>query len=382
MKYILPVTLLIILLINACNTPCDSHLSRLHLVRSDSTIRIPIGDQEVPTSRNIRRFVDNGREYLAVENSNLNKIDVYDLQELSFDKSIKLFKEGPNGIGRMSGFDMINYDSIFVCSRGYGFQVCLIDSSSLLKKRYKIEENFSPYFSFEDFWSSYGTGVYKLAGGLFLNNQFRDEMEYFDNHFQEYSIGYWNDGVDEKCVNYKVKYPDMRKCSSKVFMPENNVIFCGTTPIINFQFGHQIFVWKDSIWREYMVESKFFKTRLSALSQSASSINAIEKNYAESPCYPVLMYDSYRNVYYRFAYPGIDVKADDDMMGMAEFRSLFSIIVLDNNFNVLDEVLLPENTYNNNMFFINQSGLWISTNHIRNPKFEENAINFELYELK
>ena len=56
-------------------------------------------------------------------------------------------------------------------------------------------------------------------------------------------------------------------------------------------------------------------------------------------------------------------------------------MVLDENFKVIAETLMPENTYNSNMFYINSAGLWISTNHVDNHSFNPDKISFQLFKI-
>jgi hypothetical protein len=71
------------------------------------------------------------------------------------------------------------------------------------------------------------------------------------------------------------------------------------------------------------------------------------------------LYDKYRDVYYRFAYPGVDISQyanynlqDLYMSGLPKF----SVIILDKNFNIIGESLFPENTYNPQVAFIHKDG--------------------------
>ena len=154
--------------------------------------------------------------------------------------------------------------------------------------------------------------------------------------------------------------------------------------VLSYTEGHQIFVSNDidTTWTAYCLKSKHITKDFSTKKKKPGSIAESMKMFAENPEYRVLIYDKYRNVYYRFAYPGIEVKPDDDVFKLGEFRRVFSVMIIDKDFNLIGETLMPENTYNVNMFFVNEAGLWLSTNHVDNPNFEEDAINFELFTLK
>ena len=46
-------------------------------------------------------------------------------------------------------------------------------------------------------------------------------------------------------------------------------------------------------------------------------------------------------------------------------RKIFSIIILDKNFNIIGETVFPEYTYNPNLMYIDEKGLYISENHYK-----------------
>ncbi len=69
-------------------------------------------------------------------------------------------------------------------------------------------------------------------------------------------------------------------------------------------------------------------------------------------------------------------------MAASRYPLNFSIIVFDENLNIIGETQMPDNTYNRMLMFVAPEGLYISTNHIKNPDFDEDYLKFELFELK
>lgn len=63
-------------------------------------------------------------------------------------------------------------------------------------------------------------------------------------------------------------------------------------------------------------------------------------------------------------------------------RKVFSIIILDNQFNIIGETLFPEYTYNSNLIFIREDGIYISNSHFMNPTFNDDVLSFHKFELK
>ena len=62
-------------------------------------------------------------------------------------------------------------------------------------------------------------------------------------------------------------------------------------------------------------------------------------------------------------------------------RKKCSIIILDKEFNIIGETLLPEGVYNSYVFFIDKAGLYISKDYQMNYDQSEDFMIFELFEL-
>lgn len=108
------------------------------------------------------------------------------------------------------------------------------------------------------------------------------------------------------------------------------------------------------------------------------------KAQGEHASYGRIVYDKYRNVYYRFAYPPctIDDYSGDYLDLLRSGRKNFSVMILDNQLNPVGETVFPAYTYNPNLFFILEDGVYISLNHIKNPGYSDDTLRFQRLELK
>lgn len=106
------------------------------------------------------------------------------------------------------------------------------------------------------------------------------------------------------------------------------------------------------------------------------------KRMCENPNYGNLIHDPYRNVYYRIAYPRTEIEPDENCVDIWQYgRKKFSILILDENFQVIGETLLPENTYNSTLWFVGADGLYLSTGYFMNPDFQEDRLVFRRFRL-
>lgn len=62
-------------------------------------------------------------------------------------------------------------------------------------------------------------------------------------------------------------------------------------------------------------------------------------------------------------------------------RKQFSIMILDEDFNVIGEHLFPPYTYNPRLSFVSKGKLYISLNNIMNPDYSDDVIRFQMVEL-
>lgn len=88
-------------------------------------------------------------------------------------------------------------------------------------------------------------------------------------------------------------------------------------------------------------------------------------------------------MYYRIFYPNSDVGEERDYLEwLRTGRKQFSIIVLNENLEMMGETLFPEYTFNPNLFMVLEDGLYLSTSHIRNPSYSDNELCFQRIDLR
>ena len=381
MKFIISISFILVIILLGCSK--SEELQQFELKPAGKSLRIPIPSTSNSTSRNLRYFKDHGEEYLAVENSQTYTISIYRISDCTHVKDVVPQVQGPNGLnGKMFGFDLVNLDTIFVSVNGFGDHFFMIDSDANLKKEFSFEVKFRPFVALPPcFWSSCGFNVWVSNGKIFAGNICRDAKENFLK-MHEHSIGYCYDMKKDTIYDDSRHYPDIRDLNPYIELSENSFTVNGNKTILCYTRGHQLFVCQDTTWEVHNIKSRYINREFEQKEVAPPDIQTAMTEYATHPEYRALIYDKYRDVYYRMAYPGIDLTPEDDVMKLGQFRRIFSVMIIDKDFNVIGETLMPEKIYNINMFFVNEEGLWFSTNNIENPNFEEDAINFELFELK
>ena len=101
--------------------------------------------------------------------------------------------------------------------------------------------------------------------------------------------------------------------------------------------------------------------------------------------YGNILYDKYRNVYYRIAYPKTEIdwtKEKVRSMELLEYGGKnFSIIILEKDLNYIGETKFQDYTYNSKLILIMKDGIYISNSHYMNPNFSDDLLSFIRFDL-
>ena len=165
----------------------------------------------------------------------------------------------------------------------------------------------------------------------------------------------------------------------------------------NYMQFSRIYDGKNFIYSFYVSEDVLLVStdhsnvrRIPVKSRHISSATEEQKDNEQGPRlnlelarYGDLIYDPYRNTYYRFAYPKTLLDRNMNWWGKAVYgRNKFSVIILDENFNIIGETLFPEGIYNSYVFFVHKDGLYISRDYqIGNGNQSGDYMTFELFKL-
>ena len=95
--------------------------------------------------------------------------------------------------------------------------------------------------------------------------------------------------------------------------------------------------------------------------------------------YSGIKYDRYRKLYYRLAVHPIDLVNVQNQRNHLKDKQL-SVIVLDENFKIVGETLLPTKRHLYTTWFVGEAGLYISNHNRSNSLIGENVLSFTIYE--
>jgi hypothetical protein len=96
--------------------------------------------------------------------------------------------------------------------------------------------------------------------------------------------------------------------------------------------------------------------------------------------YSGIIYDKYRDVYYRFVMHPIPYK--DDNGGINNFHSKpISIVLLNKSLEIIGETKLEDNKFTLSMYFVGKEGLFVSNSNPDNNLIDENFAEFTIFKF-
>ncbi|MDR1557078.1 MAG: DUF4221 domain-containing protein [Tannerellaceae bacterium] len=348
------------------------------LVKSEATLSFPLDDRTKNFILALFPYTDeDGTEYLTFQNQGRNELLFYKMntQQLAFKINPEL--QGNQGVGRTIGYYIHNSDSIFLTSAGTG-RITLIDRDARIKDRFRFSrtDNGAPLQLYNSITSTYKPMVV-LDNKMYIcpepNRGEKINPVCATIHLSSHSV------QALPGFPYPV-YPELdKKARSTGVEMEFSRCYNGRQFIYSFFYEEDVYVTSSD---HTSVERVRIKSKYINRVNLPEEYNLTMEKLCELPKYGNLLYDPYREVYYRIAYPGTELEKGVRAMELLQYgRRNFSIILLDKDLHILGETLFPDYTYNSTLLFIREDGLYLSASHFMNPEFSDDLLVFHRFDL-
>ena len=327
---------------------------------------------------------DDGKEYFYFQNGILPDLLIYDIHNETLVKRVKFKEEGPDAIegGFLFGFMMTDCNHIYISSLAKP-ELYATDTTACIKRMMSYAETADGYKLRCCFLDN---GAFQFIDGKLYIPQdvnFRFGKEVMEKSALLCSL----DTLSGEVKALPFKFP---KIGSSIRIGSPNIV----NTDYQFCFNGQEFVYSFAYMDDLMVvnplthqmEYKPIKSRyigeMKPFSSENTNIAVLQREYCEHPSYGKIIYDSYNKVYYRVVYVPQEIDKDVDALSLFRTgRKQFSIMILDEDFNVIGEHLFPPYTYNPRLSFVSKGKLYISLNNIMNPDYSDDVIRFQMVEL-
>lgn len=360
------------------HTPTEHNQSLL--IKTDSIKKIFLDEETKYNLNYLYLFEDKSNEYLVFLNYPLNQILFYNFKTCELEFKISLDKEGPQGIGVASGLYIKDFDNIYISSYIFPGLIKIDKDGNIIQKiaygktsdGYQILPSYTP--------SSYPSlEPVILDNTMFISQKFAVQF----NEAEKTPLTVSVDTLSGSCISYPLRFnifkqnDNPQKIASTLYSRIYN-----DSSFIYSPFTDE-FIYVTSIdhskIRKIKVKSKYIED--STIEQTKNPQKGAKENL-ELPRYGNLIYDKYRNVYYRFAYHKTVLDNNVNWIGRAVYgRKKFSVIILDDKFQIIGETLFPEGIYNSYVSFVHEDGLYISKDYQMNFEQSEDFATFELFKL-
>ena len=386
MKNIIGILGVFILAISCSGGKKESADAGLELTE-DSVVYL-LADNVTLEIRALFPFIDkDGHEYLTFQNQLEPEICVYDLQSGEFVKSVFFDREGANGVGMFGGYHIIGFDEIYLPSLQQS-KVFVMEESGKKKREIITEKTDDgiPLLPFGAITFVYRP-IYFNNGKMYIPQTINMRL---GNKVMEKSPVYVVvDTVKNVLSPFPIKFPPIMS-SDDVTKPslgnELSYSCCLNDKdqfVFSFFFDEDIYVvsLQDGEMKKIKVKSRYID-KPAIKENPPQDFDGAMRASSEIPCYGNLIYYKYRKVYYRFVYLKADLDGEKNYLNIWQYgRKSFSIMILNEDFDVIGETRFPDFTYISTLHYIGKDGLYLSDSHYKNPSFDENKLRFRRFKL-
>lgn len=335
----------------------------------------PLDSITSAVSNNYQFHPSDSINYLTFLNDFDNSIYFYDYDSSSYKFKVKYSNEGPNGVGKIMGYSVINKDSILLYNYSKS-QLFISDIKGNLNNQIdlssKIKYQPAPKVSTaqpiilhnKNFWLSGNiTGEYSDQSPqnrkvLISYNSELHELAYHLPYPEIYGEGSYGGGT------YRWIYHTVN--------PTKNLL------VVSFPASHDLYGFdiknEDTIkirnsGSKYIDQIEGFPGN----SLFSTDKQALRNHFNKTGSYSSIIYDGYREVYYRYAHHPIldyDEKIREKRVGNG------SIIIYDEDLNRIGETLIPKLSHWSKQLIVTKEGL-----NILQIQEDENSMIFSVFEL-
>ncbi len=368
----------IFIFITSCNS---SHTKSLYdLQKSDEYIDFILDENTKNFIQTLCLYKDKTqKEYLTFKNSIRNEILFYDMNSHELAFKIEPHVEGSNGVGFFIGYYIHNLDSIFIINEDIK-EIALINRSSEVidKLQYDYSKDSIPLRQYYGM-TSYYNPVILIDGNIYIGSGCNRWIADEKNPVSIY-INIKSKEVNTLPFSYPTLPDALNKAKRNGMEEHYSRSWDGTHFVYSWTLLEDVYITsqdhKKIIKRN--IKSKYIP-KIGILDDFG---NVTLQQMCENPEYGNLLYDEFRDIYYRIAYPKTEIEKGVNPMELLQYgRKNFSIIILDKNFEIIGETLFPDYSYNSRLMFIRHDGLYISSSHPLNPEFSDDLLSFHRFDL-
>ncbi len=312
-------------------------------------------------------------------NRKTHNIDILDLFHNNINRHIGLEKSGPNGIVReVKGLYYHNDDSLFVYDL---YTLYIINSKGTIINKFELKDYFSNNNYFEFICDiNFRLKYFDDTKEIFFENLYPTER--ILEHLTSPIISVFNINTKEGSI-LPITFSDF-------FIKTKGRV--GYLRWMNFESSKNDSLFFSSQFDDELIiyNRKFKKVSKIQLGngsnkETTSLINGSDgvrwEHHAINNTHRFgLIYDKWRNLYYRFIWEGIEVHRSDKLFNTMMDKPL-NLEVYNANLQLLTTLKLPNHLYRINTWFVQKEGLFVSPTHPLSSEIEEDKLKFDIFKV-
>lgn len=365
-----------------CLLSCGEETSKnVQLKKAGKELTLELDERTKSCSRALFLYEDpSGKEYVTFQNDFKNEICFYDFKTQKLEFKVTPAREGNNGVGDMLGYYIHDLDHIYLTSR-YRPEVSVVDKAGILKEKYSYRKAVDGVPLRNGYSCSMFSGpIVEIGDQIYVTSS-------CDRRVEVNPVSVVIDKNTKEVRYLPFFYPtlpiEINKYKAASFEEHRNHIYDGKQFVYSFFYEEDLYI--ASVDHQTITRKKAKSQYIEKVDYLDDFGNVTSQELCEHRIYGLILYDKYRQVYYRVAHPKseLNIKLKDrEYIDLQEYgRKNFSIIIMDKDFNVIGETMFPDYTYNSNMMFVHKNGLYISASHAFNENYSDDILQFHCFEL-
>lgn len=330
-----------------------------------------------------------GEHFFIGFNPPYHKLDIFNLDKMTFEFDIQLESDGPNGVMDPWDFYVVNFDSIYFL--GEDSRLSLINRQGEISQDYNLNqmgakgrESNTLGFKANPIMAKlhFDSDNNQIFFGAYSWKYSPTDLKYYDEPF----ISFLDLNTNEIEL-IDLEHPEIYKAENMNFGEafDPNIVVLKDRIIYSFPIISDLFVYdrKTKETRHYPVSSEMSTRELFTLSKEEyRDIKNRLIARVENPYFYQVIVDEKNELYYRIYTSGIQYDSNDE-----NFESLadkpVSIQILYTDFKLIKEIQLDQRIYNALSSFITPNGdLLVPKSNSLNQGLREDQLAFDRFVFK
>ena len=349
-------------------------------------INLPADERTYYLSKSVFQFEENGKEYLHFGNLEKQQYEIliYDLDSSKLSRRIPLEKKGPNGVPAILGIKPFEDSRQFMAFQHNVTRLSIIGNNGKVLRRYSVQLPGGRFSHCYGGCSYFYIPSFCVDSVVYLTH-WLEKPQMKTSEWKDLAMFTYLDLKSGQIGLTSLRYPSIFDRDVKNpaggykftldYNYKENRLVCSLTGYDSLMVSDDL---KQVRW--YNVKSRYLKSMRPRLEEANDDIQSLIKQ-TEMPQYHNIMYDKYRDVYYRFVELPYEFGRNESPYGYQYARE-FSVIIFDKDFNIIGETKFPGNKYFYKMSFVGRDGLYISENNTANPEFDEDKLVFACFKVE